>query len=61
MINPVFPLLAAASVIIVIAGYIIAKKMQVKLKWWFPFATIAVLWIIILITGFLLHAFNVME
>ncbi len=59
------PTLIAGAVfvaIIVIVGYIIAKKKQVKLKWWFPLAAIVILYAIMLIVSFVLHfVFKVIE
>ena len=45
-------------VIIVIAGYIIAKKRNIRLKWWFPLAVLAFLCVIALIVTLLIDAFT---
>jgi hypothetical protein len=55
MISPVFIAGIIIFAIVMIAGYIIAKKKQIKLKWWFPLAVIAIIFMIKLIASFLLH------
>ncbi len=59
------PILIAGAVfvaIIVIVGYIITKKKQIKFKWWFPLAAIVILYAIMLIVSFVLHfVFKVIE
>jgi len=60
--SPVFIVGIVVFAIILIAGYIVAKKKQIKLKWWFPLAVIAILFAIKLILSFLLHfVFKVIE
>ena len=62
MISPVFIAGLVIFAIAVIAWYIIIKKKQIKLKWWFPLAIIAIIFAIKLILSFLLHfVFKVVE
>lgn len=61
-ISPVLIAGIVVFAIVVILGYIITKKKQIKLKWWFPLAIIVILYAIMQIVSFLLHfVFKVIE
>lgn len=61
-ISPTLIVGVALVAIVIIVGYAITKKKQIKLKWWFPLVVIAILYAIMLIVSFLLHfVFKVIE